>query len=313
MADEYRTGQINFTHIEYFVAIVQAGSFRKAAKELYITQPTLSYSINVLEKSLGVRLLEREYQKIKLTPAGDALFAEALEILKHMESIHVMMECFRVDYHSREQLRICSMGFLLNYCFNMIISPFSIKYPNANIILEQDFIQKMNRKLLRNEVDAIITRNDAVPDLSSDFESLPIMKDEFVLIVPEKHPFSYLDVISSMAEFENDAFVTLDTEIPSDLFIRTMSICIPLGYKPKIVKRVSTFETIHTVVAAGTGISIVQYLNGHFGKTLPIKYIRLSGDFLDSDIVLYWSKENDNPILHEYIDFVRTLLSSEDF
>ena len=55
---------------EYFVAIVEEGSISKAAKKLYISQPTLSQFLSKLENSLNVRLVTRSNNVIALTEAG---------------------------------------------------------------------------------------------------------------------------------------------------------------------------------------------------------------------------------------------------
>ena len=56
--------------LEYFIKIAECGSFSKAAKELYISQPTLTKSIANLEAEYDIQLLERASKGIRLTPKG---------------------------------------------------------------------------------------------------------------------------------------------------------------------------------------------------------------------------------------------------
>jgi LysR family transcriptional regulator, transcription activator of glutamate synthase operon len=63
--------------VEYFLTIVDTGSFSTAADELYISQSSLSKQIMSLEKELGFQLFDRSKRKIVLTPAGEALLAFA--------------------------------------------------------------------------------------------------------------------------------------------------------------------------------------------------------------------------------------------
>ncbi|HET6242671.1 MAG TPA: LysR family transcriptional regulator, partial [Arthrobacter sp.] len=58
--------------LEYFLAIWESGSFSGAASRLYVTQPSLSQQIRILEKELGSALLERGRHGVTLTPAGRA-------------------------------------------------------------------------------------------------------------------------------------------------------------------------------------------------------------------------------------------------
>src|ERR671911_1715773 len=63
--------------LEYLVAVVDAGSFGRAALELYVTQPTLSQQIRALEAEVGGALVERLPRGVRATPAGDALLPAA--------------------------------------------------------------------------------------------------------------------------------------------------------------------------------------------------------------------------------------------
>lgn len=68
--------------LEVFKEVVDCGSFSKAAERLYITHTAVIKRLNSLESRVGVRLLERSNQGVKPTPAGEAFYAEALEIMR---------------------------------------------------------------------------------------------------------------------------------------------------------------------------------------------------------------------------------------
>jgi DNA-binding transcriptional LysR family regulator len=63
--------------INYFLAIVETGSFTKAADSLFVSQPSLSAGIKKLEQELGVVLLERGGRKVLLTAAGNLFLEKA--------------------------------------------------------------------------------------------------------------------------------------------------------------------------------------------------------------------------------------------
>src|SRR5262245_28143054 len=63
-------------HLDHFLAVSKAPSLRRAAQQLYVSQPALSRSISVLEKQLGLQLLERSARGIQLTAAGRVLAEE---------------------------------------------------------------------------------------------------------------------------------------------------------------------------------------------------------------------------------------------
>jgi len=72
--------------LRYFVTLANELHFRRAAERLNITQPPLSQSIKLLEEDIGTLLLDRGRKRmVKLTPAGDALYKHATQILKDVD------------------------------------------------------------------------------------------------------------------------------------------------------------------------------------------------------------------------------------
>jgi DNA-binding transcriptional LysR family regulator len=76
---------VNFRQLEYFVAIVDHGSFTGAAERLFVSQPSLSQQIRALEQELGGPLLERLPRGVRVTAAGQSLLSEARAVLRHAE------------------------------------------------------------------------------------------------------------------------------------------------------------------------------------------------------------------------------------
>jgi DNA-binding transcriptional LysR family regulator len=76
---------MNLRQLEYFVAVVEQGSFTAAAERLFVSQPSLSQQIAALERELGGPLLERLPRGVRLTAAGDELLGEARATLRHAE------------------------------------------------------------------------------------------------------------------------------------------------------------------------------------------------------------------------------------
>ena len=76
---------IDLRQLRQFVIIAELGSYRRAADALHIAQPALSVSIQKLEHAVGVPLLVRGAKGVTLTPAGDALMADARRALFHTD------------------------------------------------------------------------------------------------------------------------------------------------------------------------------------------------------------------------------------
>jgi DNA-binding transcriptional LysR family regulator len=76
----------------HFLEIAKKGSFRSAAKELNLSQPAVSRSVQGLEALLGVKLFDRGRGKVKLTVFGEAILPRATTILNSIDDIRQLIE-----------------------------------------------------------------------------------------------------------------------------------------------------------------------------------------------------------------------------
>lgn len=78
---------MNLRHLRYFVTVVDAGSFSRAAATIHVAQPALSRQVLELEQLLGTALLYRTARGVRATPAGQVLHREATAILRQIENL----------------------------------------------------------------------------------------------------------------------------------------------------------------------------------------------------------------------------------
>ena len=80
-------GHMQFRQLRYFVKIVEAGSFSRAASVVHVAQPALSQQVAELEERLGVMLLQRSARGVRPTVAGEILYREASAILHQLDGL----------------------------------------------------------------------------------------------------------------------------------------------------------------------------------------------------------------------------------
>src|ERR1700709_1661835 len=78
---------MQFRQLRYFVKIVEAGSFSRAAATIHVAQPALSQQIAELEERMGILLLQRSARGVRPTAAGEVLYKEASAILRQLEQL----------------------------------------------------------------------------------------------------------------------------------------------------------------------------------------------------------------------------------
>ena len=124
--------------LETFVRIVEAGSLSAAAAQLRATQPTVSRRLQALERSLGVRLLQRSTHVMRLTDDGERCFERAKELLANWSS-------FEADLRGAQQepeglLRVVAPHAFGQQKFVGPLAAFLREHPNVSVewLLQDD-------------------------------------------------------------------------------------------------------------------------------------------------------------------------------
>ena len=74
-------------HIEYVLTIVREGSITAASRKLYVSQPSLSQTIKLIERNLGAEIFNRRTEPISITPAGEMYIEAARKVLAIKEAL----------------------------------------------------------------------------------------------------------------------------------------------------------------------------------------------------------------------------------
>src|SRR5688572_31323057 len=99
--------------LRYFLAVVEERQFARAATRLHIAAPSLSQQIRVLERELGVTLLDRSPRRCDLTPAGAVLVSRARVILAEAARAEDEVRTARNGQRDQLVLRVCTMAELV--------------------------------------------------------------------------------------------------------------------------------------------------------------------------------------------------------
>ena len=182
---------MNERQIECFLAAAREGSFSRAARALYITQPAMTHQIGALEAELGVRLFERGASRTTLTPAGRALLPEAQRVAEAMSAMR--KRAGMCANPSRPLVLGCPDIMLAanQDAFFEIVR--RVKEPPDGIELESRVIDRPPRhaaQLERGEVDLLMSDID-LPELAGErFVRRPLFESGVFVCVHRDHPLA---------------------------------------------------------------------------------------------------------------------------
>ncbi|MBC5997168.1 LysR family transcriptional regulator [Romboutsia ilealis] len=258
------------THKEllYVKTIAEEKSISKAAKKLYISQPSLSQAIQRIESSLGTVLFKRTSSGLLLTFAGEKYCKMAGQVLK-------MYEDFKLEVSDINDMRTGKINLgitthLSVYVLPLVIPKFKEICPFIDIYVIEKNSTELEKSLLSGEIDfAIMHEPKSKKNVAIDYESL--VNDPFLLAMSKDHPlakhgkkvsnqeYPYID----LELFRNSDFVMLNKEQR----IRHISdnILSLANIHPNIVLTVKNFEAAKRLASQGLGITFI-----------PLQYSKLA-------------------------------------
>ena len=117
---------VNLLHLQYFYVVAQEQSFSRASQVVKINQSALSRMVKQLEESLGIELLDRQPRGVRLTKAGEPVFAQAGEIFKRVE---LLQESTTAEQRVEGELRIGCSDLIANYFLADPVAGLKRKWP----------------------------------------------------------------------------------------------------------------------------------------------------------------------------------------
>jgi DNA-binding transcriptional LysR family regulator len=185
------------------MAVVQAGNMSKAAALLNTTQPAISRSIAELERTIGVRLLDRNSQGIEVTEYGQVLLDGGAAVFDDLRQAVKNIK-FLADPTAGE-VRIGCNHVLAGSFVSAVIQRLSRRYPRIVFHLVAAYAESLHRELSERNVDLLIAARWGSPfDERLEFESL--FDDRYVIVAGAHNPWARRRKIE-LAELVNEPWV----------------------------------------------------------------------------------------------------------
>jgi len=293
------SNQLEFRHYKYFLAVAKELHFRRAAEQLYISQPGLSRQIKQMEEVLGIKLFERHNRKVELTKAGQYLQEELIKNFKHLDEIinHSKLLNDGIDGH----LKLTYVGSAMQKLIPNLLLKFRETNPNVLIQLTENNNQRQIQALLNQEVDFGFVRMERVP---KGLEIFPAMEETFSLVLPENHSIN-IDNFKNLSQLKDEQFILFDSSYSESYYEKVMQIFDDSGFVPNISHSTVNASSIYRLVENNFGISIVP-TSLQYGYQLKIKFIELRDIPQRTTLKIVWNSKNTNPVLRSFIDVIQS-------
>ncbi len=244
---------MNFKQLEAFIWVAELQSFTKASRQLYMSQPAVSFQIKALEENLQVSLFQRGDKKVVLTEAGHLLYPEAKQLLRHYNRIKAGLD--DIKGLKTGQMVVGSSTIPGEYLLPIMIGGFKEKYPGIKITLKVAGSGQVGRWVREREIDFGII---GAPVDWAETECVTWLKDYLVLIVYPSHPWARLSEVD-LAGLKNETIILREqgsgTRRTLEKKLAEQNISVD---KLRIGMELGSTRAVITAVEAKLGISIVS-------------------------------------------------------
>lgn len=293
---------INLKQLEAFVATAEYSSFTKAAEILFLTQSTVSSHISALEKTLGVRLIQRgARQRVSLTGEGEQVYREARDILERCQALQDLK-----DRNQPSQLVIGASSVPGQCLMPEIMGEYLSVCPDCHYVQLRGDSIRIHQYLAQGKAKLGFV---GVASNHQEYHYHPVAEDRLVLITANKEPFQTLHRQGASGLELLEMPMLLREE--SSGTRQEMERCLRnLGISPEklhVIAQIDNPEAIRSSVSRGLGVSVMSVLAAReYLLSDRLLAFELGDQGAFRKIYLTWRKDAPlNPAEQSFLEFVK--------
>lgn len=239
---------MDIRQLKALVEVVRRGGFSAAAESLNATQPTVSKTVKLLEDDVGLPLLERSRQGVRLTQAGEIVYRRALTLLAERDSLEAELDDLRGLRRGELHVGLPLLG--SDILFAPLFAAYRERYPGVQLRLLELGSQALEDSLRSGNVELA----GSLLPADDEFEWQSVRREPMVVVMPPGHPLAGRDSVG-LAALKDSAFILFEKGFA--LNRRIVAACQRHGFTPREAARSGQISFIAALVAAGIGVAVL--------------------------------------------------------
>jgi molybdate transport repressor ModE-like protein len=236
-----------------FRAVAHQRSFTRAARELSLSQPSVSHQVAALEQEIGSRLLERRPGGLQLTRAGALLLEHADAIAERFDLAALQLAEIAED--ERTLLRIGAFPTALAGLVPAAVARIRARHPRARVTVEEGGSEDLPGRVRSGELHLAIDFQDAArPRREHDgLARRDLLRERFLVSLPPEHPLAGRRSVP-LGELAGDDWTAAHTD---GIIVRA---CRAAGFEPRLVSLTRDQLAIRALVLRGLAVTLAPGL-----------------------------------------------------
>jgi DNA-binding transcriptional LysR family regulator len=255
--------------LEYFLAVVDHGTFNRAAASLHLAQPSLSQSIRNLERELNAQLFHRIGRRVELTEAGRAMIEPARQVQRDMERTRATVDSVKGLRTGR--LEIVSMPSPAVQPLSRLVGGFLDRHPAMRVDVRAVQTPEAAVEQVRTGAAELGLAGTAQELRSTEVAVLPVERQRFVLLAPPAGPLRpgrpvSLDELAGLT-----AIVAPRGTRARQILDELRERGIPVRFGVEAAHR----ESVLPLVLQGTGVAVVTEAWAELARLVGVSVLEL--------------------------------------
>jgi DNA-binding transcriptional LysR family regulator len=240
---------MDFLQLEHFLAVVDEGSFTRAAERVYRTQSAISQSIKKLEEEVGAPLFARDMPEVCLTQSGQRLVDYARRMIRLRDNAMKSLDELRNLVSG--SLSIAAHESAAVYLLPGPIKAYLRRFPEIKVNIYRNRLDEIPRLVMDREVDVGFVKEEPT---FKELRCVQIHLDEMVLIAPPHHPLAVRPHVT-VKDLSSEHFVL--HHVCAATTQHVLRLFEEHGSRCKVAAELWSFENIKQFVREDVGLAIV--------------------------------------------------------
>ncbi len=285
--------------LQVFDRLARCGNFSQVARDLHLTQPTISMQMAQLQDVVGSPLFYTHRKKLHLTEAGEIVLQSARVMLDGLEQMQSRLQALKGLEGGRLRLGVATSA---KFFVPRILGHFLQQHPAIEPSLSVTQRDVLLRRMRDNLDDLYIF---SVPPEGADLTVEPFMPNELVAIAARHHPLARRRGPVSLAEFCAEPFLQREAGAGTRMAIERFLALQGITLRPRM--ELGSNFAIEQAVATGVGVSIVSRTMlaslrlGQEIRVLDVEGLPIRGHWY----LVFLNTKGDLPVVRQFRAFIR--------
>jgi len=271
--------------MQYLTALEDLKNFGAAARELNVTQPTLSQQIKTLEHRLGVTLIERGHTPVQLTPIGREISMQARTVLLQVGNMTALAA--RSGEGVSGTIRLGVTPTLGPYLLPEIVAALHREYPDLRLYIREGIPDEQLSELRRGALDILLT---PLPAMSGSLHGEVLFEERLHLVAQPDHALLERGSIGR-ADLAGAQILSLDRRHHFHRQVET--ICNELGADLLRDYEGTSLDSLRQMAGSGLGLAILPelYIRSEIAAKQVVRKLHIDDWNPQRTITALWRKD----------------------